>query len=301
MATFELIEPPMLARAAFDRADQIRKHPDRLARAWAGAAVLHVDHQGRYPVDADGAIAWQHADGDQPPARAVFLGDADGYRWAVRVDHVAGDHADPRTGAHRLSHDDAGLLATAIGMLNWHRAAGHSPVDGSTTVPAQGGWLMRNDAGVDEFPRTDPAVIMVIHDGADHVLLGRQTVWPDKWFSTLAGFVEPGESLEQCVRREALEEAGITVHDPRYLGSQPWPFPRSLMCGFEAVGDPAEPIELRDGELGDARWFHRDDVLAALDRNADWGADDPDTRLMVPGSISIARSLIESWAHAPRA
>ena len=301
MATFELIEPPMLARAAFDRADQIRKHPDRLARAWVGAAVLHVDQQGRYPVDADGAIAWQYADGDQPPAHAVFLGDADGYRWAVRVDHVAGDYADPRTGAHRLSHDDAGLLATAIGMLNWHRAAGHSPVDGSTTAPAQGGWLMRNDAGVDEFPRTDPAVIMVIHDGADHVLLGRQTVWPDKWFSTLAGFVEPGESLEQCVRREALEEAGITVHDPRYLGSQPWPFPRSLMCGFEAVGDPAEPIELRDGELGDARWFHRDDVLAALDRNADWGADDPDTRLMVPGSISIARSLIESWAHAPRA
>ncbi|WOC13182.1 NAD(+) diphosphatase [Gordonia sp. MP11Mi] len=300
MATFELIEPPMLARAAFDRADQIRKHPDRLAQAWAGATVLHVDHQGRYRVDADGAIAWQHAEGDQPPIHAVFLGEADGYRWAIRVDHVAGELADPRTGAHRLSHDEAGLLATAVGMLNWHRTAGYSPVDGSAAVPAQGGWLMRNAAGVDEFPRTDPAVIMVIHDGADRVLLGRQAVWPDKWFSTLAGFVEPGESLEQCVRREALEEAGIAVRDPRYLGSQPWPFPRSLMCGFEAVGDPAEPVELRDGELGDAQWFHRDEVLAALDRNADWGVDDPDTRLMVPGSISIARSLIESWARAPR-
>ncbi|MCF8606312.1 NAD(+) diphosphatase [Gordonia sp. HY442] len=300
MASFELIEPPMLGRASYDRADQIRKHPDRLAQAWAGAEVLRIDHQGRYPVGDDGAIAWDVADGDQPPAGALFLGDADGYRWAVRVDEVSGESADARTGAHRLSHDEAGLLATALGMLNWHRQAGYSPVDGTSAAPAQGGWLMRNDAGADEFPRTDPAVIMVVHDGGDNVLLGRQTVWPEKWFSTLAGFVEPGESLEQCVQREVAEEAGITVHSPRYLGSQPWPFPRSLMCGFEAVGDPNEPIELLDGELGEARWFHRDDVLAALERNLDWGVDDPDVPLMLPGSISIARSLIESWARAPR-
>lgn len=300
MASFELIETPMMARSDFDRADQIRKNPDRLADAWVGAGVLHIDHNGRYPVTADGAIAWQTADGDRPPPGALFLGNAGGYRWAVRVDDVTGASADPRSGAHRLSHDEAGLLATAIGMLNWHRTAGHSPVDGTPASPAQGGWLMRNDAGIDEFPRTDPAVIMVIHDGADQILLGRQNVWPDKWFSTLAGFVEPGESLEQCVRREVAEEAGITVRDPHYLGSQPWPFPRSLMCGFEAVGDPEQPLELVDGELGDARWFHRDQVLDALANHKDWGTDDSATPLMLPASISIARTLVESWARAPR-
>jgi len=97
-----------------------------------------------------------------------------------------------------------------------------------------------------------------------------------------------------------LEEAGITVHSPQYLGSQPWPFPRSLMLGFEAVGDPSEPLTFRDGELGDARWFHRDEVLQALEREDDWGAENPDSRLMLPGSISIARSLITGWARAPK-
>ncbi|GAA4641769.1 NAD(+) diphosphatase [Gordonia humi] len=300
MASFEFTVPPTMARAEFDRADQIRKHPERLATAWAGARVLHVDHRGRYPVTADGAIAWEEATGDEPPAGALFLGDADGYRWALRVDEVTGPSADARTGAHRLSHDEAGLLATAVGMLNWHRTARFSPVDGSELTPSQGGWLLSTAAGADEFPRTDPAVIMVVHDGADQVLLGRQSVWPDRWFSTLAGFVEPGESLEQCVQREVYEEAGIIVHSPGYLGSQPWPFPRSLMCGFEAVADPTQPLELRDGELADAQWFHRDEVLTALERGDDWAGDNPDGRLMLPGSISIARSLIDGWARAPR-
>ena len=300
MASFEFTEPPMLARAEFDRADQIRKNPDLLASAWAGDRVLHVDHAGRYPGTADGAISWVDAVGTVPPADALYLGEYDGHRWAVRVDEIAGESAHAQGGAGRLSHDEAGLLVTAVGMLNWHRTARFSPVDGSPLHPAQGGWLLRTEAGADEFPRTDPAVIMVVHDGADQVLLGRQTVWPDRWYSTLAGFVEPGESLEQCVRREVFEEAGVHVRDPRYLGSQPWPFPRSLMCGFEAVADPTEPLELRDGELGDAAWFHRDEVIAALARSDGWSTDNPDGRLMLPSSISIARSLITAWAYAPR-
>ncbi|WP_336789497.1 NAD(+) diphosphatase [Gordonia malaquae] len=299
MASFEFHEPPMLARGDFDRGDEIRKSPEGLVSGWADARVLHIDHKGRYPVTDDGALAWTASTGVEPPPDAVFVGVVDSHRWAIRVDEVAGRSADARTGAHLLSHDEAGMLATAVGMLNWHRAARFSPVDGKPVTTANGGWILRTDAG-DEFPRTDPAVIMVIHDGADRVLLGRQAVWPDKWFSTLAGFVEPGESLEQCVQREVAEEAGISVTAPRYLGSQPWPFPRSLMLGFEAVADPSEPLVFHDGELADAQWFHRDDVLAALERRADWGADDPDVRLMLPASISIARSLIEAWAHAPR-
>ncbi|GEE03946.1 putative NADH pyrophosphatase/NUDIX hydrolase [Gordonia spumicola] len=299
MASFEFHRPPMLARAEFDRGDEIRKSPERLVAGWADALVLRIDHQGRFAVTGDGAIAWEAAVGERPPSDAVFIGVDGVHRWAVRADEVAGDVADARTGSHRLSPDEAGMLATALGILNWHRAAQFSPVDGDRVTAVNGGWILRTGAG-DEFPRTDPAVIMLVHDGADQILLGRQAVWPDKWFSTLAGFVEPGESLEQCVRREVAEEAGITVTDPRYLGSQPWPFPRSLMLGFEAVGDPTEPLEFRDGELADAQWFHRDEVLDALERGADWGADVPDLKLMLPAGISIARNLVEAWAHAPR-
>lgn len=113
-----------------------------------------------------------------------------------------------------------------------------------------------------------------MHDGADRILLGRQAIWPDGWYSTLAGFVEPGESLEQCVIREVHEEVGIVVCEPRYLGSQPWPFPRSLMLGFAAIGDPADELQFLDGEIGDARWFHRDEVRAALSRDG-WTRVDP--------------------------
>lgn len=306
MATFEFSEPPLLARAEFDRADQVRKDPDSLAAGWSGAQVLTVDRNGRFPMREDGSIAWSGVSGfgSMPPSDAVFLGvtgttGAGTHRWAVPVDEVTARSVDARSGAHLLPNDDAGLLVTAMGLINWHRSAKYSPVDGSPTEPAQGGWVRRNASGRDEFPRTDPAVIMVVHDGADQVLLGRQSVWPDRWFSTLAGFVEPGESLEQCVQREVAEEAGIRVSSPNYLGSQPWPFPRSLMLGFEAIADPAEPLVFHDGELADARWFHRDEVRAALDRSDDWGTENPDAPLRLPGSISIARSLIDGWARAP--
>ena len=303
MATFRFHEPPLLSRAEFDRAALVRKDPDRLIAGWSTAQVLLVDHRGQFPVDDDGTLRWAPAAdfGAEPVDGAVFLGVFGSDRWAVRVDRVPEPVAEPRTGADKLTPDDAGLLVTALGLLNWHRTTGFSPVDGKELELTQGGWLRRDPAsGAEEYPRTDPAVIMVIHDGADQVLLGRQTVWPDRWFSTLAGFVEPGESLEQCVRREVFEEAGIHVHSPNYLGSQPWPFPRSLMLGFEAIGDPSAPLALRDGELGDARWFHRDQVVEALDRGGDWGAGDDDVPLKLPGSISIARSLITAWAHGPR-
>ncbi|EGD55248.1 NAD(+) diphosphatase [Gordonia neofelifaecis] len=304
MASFELIEPPLLSRAEIDRADQVRKDPERLAAGWAQARILLVDHSGRYAVTDTGGLRWTPAAelGAAPVVGAVFLGVAEVDRWALRVDEVPAPSGEPRSGAHLLGPDEAGLLATALGVLNWHRTAQFSPVDGRPLDLVQGGWLRRDpESGAEEYPRTDPAVIMVVHDGADRVLLGRQSVWPDRWFSTLAGFVEPGESLEQCVRREVFEEAGVHVHSPRYLGSQPWPFPRSLMLGFEAVGDPSEPLVFRDGELGDAKWFHRDEVREALAREDDWGADNPGTRLMLPGSVSIARSLIDGWARGPQA
>ena len=159
------------------------------------------------------------------------------------------------------------------------------------------GWSRVNPVtGYEEFPRIDPAVICLVHDGADRVVLARQTVWPERMFSLLAGFVEAGESFETCVVREIAEEIGISVRDVRYLGSQPWPFPRSLMVGFHAIADPDQEFSFNDGEISEARWFTRDEVRGAL-AAGDWSsAAASRSELLLPGSISIAREIIESWA-----
>jgi NAD+ diphosphatase len=186
-------------------------------------------------------------------------------------------------------------VSAAVALLNWHEKARFSPEDGSPTRPARAGWARINPVtGHEEFPRIDPAVICLVHDGGDRAVLARQAVWPERMFSLLAGFVEAGESFEVCVAREIREEIGLTVRDVRYLGSQPWPFPRSLMVGFHAVADPAEEFSFNDGEIAEAAWFTRDEVRAAL-AAGDWSSSS-ESKLLLPGSISIARVIIESWA-----
>jgi len=139
------------------------------------------------------------------------------------------------------------------------------------------------------FPRTDPAMIVLVHDGGDRCVLGRQAVWPAGRFSTLAGFVEPGESAEQSVVREVAEETGLVVDTVEYVASQPWPFPASLMLGFRARCDPDAVPHPVDGELEEARWFTRDQVRAA----ATWGAGEQE--LQLPSAVSIARLLLDGW------
>jgi NAD+ diphosphatase len=302
MADFRLIDPPTLSRSTIDRADELRDDSERLRSGWSSALVLLVDKRGGFVVD-DGALRWTRATeiAPEPPTDAVFLGlGSAGDLWAMRVDELDGTVTDARRAGGRLSADDAGLLATALGVLNWHAAAGFSPVTGEPTTIAHAGWVRRDADGVEEYPRTDPAIITVVHDGADRVLLGRQAIWPAGWYSTLAGFVEPGESLEQCVIREVYEEVGVRARDPRYLGSQPWPFPRSLMLGFEAQADPDEPLDFRDGEIEDAKWFDRSQVIEALEAGREWRPGDsvPDSGLLLPGNVSIAHMLIRSWAFA---
>jgi len=179
--------------------------------------------------------------------------------------------------------------------LNWHDNARFSPVDGAPTKPVKAGWSRVNPAtGHEEFPRIDPAVICLVHDGHDRAVLARQTLWPERLFSILAGFVEAGESFESCVVREIAEEVGLTVSEVEYLGSQPWPFPRSLMVGFHALADPEQGFSFNDGEIAEAAWFTRAEIREAL-AQGDWSSDRP-SRLLLPGSISIAREIIESWA-----
>ncbi|MGW6694596.1 NAD(+) diphosphatase [Rhodococcus sp. NPDC054953] len=292
-----MTEVPLLSRSALDRAEELRSDVDALRAGWADALLLRITHRGQARVDgADLVLEPAAALGAEPVPGAVFLGRREGrHLWAVRVPAMTGQLADLRMIGHRLDDASAGLLTTAVAILNWHDGAGFSAIDGSPTEPTMSGWSRHSSStGHEEFPRTDPAVICLVHDGADRVLLARNGMWPDRRFSVLAGFVEAGESLEACVAREIEEEVGLAVRDIHYLGSQPWPFPRSVMIGFSAIADPEAPLAFTDGEIAEAHWFSRDEVRDAL-ALGDWSSPE-EARLLVPGSVSIARGMIEAWA-----
>lgn len=189
-----------------------------------------------------------------------------------------------------LVEGDGSLAAQAMALLGWHRdnVRGRQPDHHPRRKEA--GWAIEDPFhGGLEYPRTDPAVICLVHDGGRQVLLARQPVWPAGMYSHVAGFVEAGESLEGCVRREVAEEVGVVVDRVRYLGSQPWPFPRSLMVGFQAVADPEAPILLEDEEISEAAWFDVDRVRDALAGRGD---------LMVAPPVSIAHVMLRSWVAA---
>ena len=209
---------------------------------------------------------------------------------AVELDdagHLAeSDWANLRQVGSSLSDRDAGMLTEALGILNWHTSHRFSPRTGEPTVSQKGGWVRRDPVSNGEvFPRTDPAVIVGVMDADDRILLGSNALWESNRYSLLAGFVEPGESLESAVMREVLEESGLRVVDPVYLGSQPWPFPASLMVGFTArVEHGFAGAATPDGtEILDLRWFSRDELAASL------------SEIRLPGPTSIARAIVEEW------
>jgi NAD+ diphosphatase len=199
-------------------------------------------------------------------------------RWLVLREDIA-----------LLSDRDAGVFTTALALINWHTHAEFSPQTGALTAPAQGGWMrMDPESGTEIYPRTDPAIIVLITDDDDRVLLGSNVLWEEDRFSLLAGFVEAGESLEAAVHREMEEEAGVRVCDLRYVASQPWPFPRSLMIGFTARLAPGQlPDQLRrdESEIAALRWFTRAELLS-----------EPRT-VKLPGGASIARYILDAWLH----
>ncbi|MGV9411852.1 NAD(+) diphosphatase [Nocardia sp. NPDC003693] len=299
MSGFQLNAVPVLSRTTLDRAEHLRGDEQALKEGWAQAKLLRMNRRGQVIVDGQSVVLEAAITlSAEPAADAVFLGvDGDIHLWAVRDNDIEGTLSDLRAVGATLDLDDfgTGLLSTAIALLNWHDKARFSAADGTPTAVTNGGWSRTSESGHEEFPRIDPAVICLIHDGGDRVLLGRQHTWPEGLFSLLAGFVETGESLERCVERELREEVGVDVTDIRYLGSQPWPFPRSLMLGFSAVADPEQELTFHDGEIAEAHWFTRAEVRAALAAGA-WGAAKTESRLLLPGSISIARTIIESWA-----
>jgi NAD+ diphosphatase len=270
------------------------------------------DRQGRHRTDAEWAAAqWARTDpcvlvvsegvvamdgdrlrlltpGEAPSGERAVLGTVDGQTYlAVFADEIA-DDLDPtpvRQAGVALDAADGGLLVHALGLANWHRTHPRCARCGEPTEVAEAGHVRRcPNCQAMHFPRTDPAVIMLVTDDHDRALLGHQPSWKAGRYSTLAGFVEPGESLEDAVRREVHEEVGVTLSDVTYAASQPWPFPSSLMLGFFARAATTD-IEVDGREMSDARWFTRDE-LTALTTNRE---------VMLPGVVSISRWLIESW------
>lgn len=281
-----------LGRATVDRAAHLRTDPSLLDRVWAAPStrVLRVG-RGRTPV-VDGpkgpALALVPA---QVPAGElrVFLGvGADGTAYVAVPAEPEESWLGLRQLGAVLDDTDAGLLTEAVALLGWHATHTHCPRCGAPTEPVEAGWSRRCPADSSgHYPRTDPAVIMTVVDDGDRLLLGHNPAWPQRRYSALAGFVEPGESLESAVRREVLEEVGVVVGDVEYLGSQPWPFPASLMLGFTARA--VDPTVRADGvEITDARWFTREQLAAAVTSG----------EVVPPGGISIARRLVEHWYGA---
>jgi NAD+ diphosphatase len=212
---------------------------------------------------------------------ALFALDADGAEPSSGTRPVG-----LRDAAALLSQGEGGLVAQATGLVNWHRRHPRCSVCGEATEIAEAGYVRHcPHCGATHHPRTDPVVIMLVTDG-ERALLGRQARWPPGRYSALAGFVEPGESLEEAVAREVREEAGIEIRAPRYQSSQPWPFPSSLMLGFVAEYAAGEPVA-RDQELEDVRWFSRRELEEIRAGNSDG--------LGLPPPIAIARTLIDGW------
>jgi NAD+ diphosphatase len=316
---FELVGRPLLSRATVNRKEPLLDDTELLAKLWPEGRLLLVDQAGCVPVRASGTkLVYQRAGdfAEVAPSEAVLLGEQDGVGyWAFRYDREGQvdkptwrvwegpepteeeQWLDLRAVGALLDATDAGLFTTAMAVLSWHRIAGFCAKCGSPVKRVRSGWATHcTGCGREEYPRTDPAVICLVHDGVgvngSQVLLARQPSWPKGRYSVLAGFVEAGESLEDCVVREIGEEAGIQVRDVRYLGNQPWPFPRSLMVGFTAVADPSEELRPADGEIEEARWVSRERVKEVL---AAGGTLDG---IGLPGGISIARHMIEAWAEA---
>lgn len=277
---------PFFSGAGLDRADALRATPERITELAASAEARELTWRDGIPaMDERGRLQWQEVS-DAP----LFLG-LD--RGAPRFSGLA----DPATQAFsvmpllaQLDDADAPLFAAAMSLARWHERHRFCANCGHLSEIIRGGWSRAcPDCSAEHFPRVDPVAIMLVeHEG--RVLLGRQPHYPPQRYSALAGFVEVGESIEAAVAREVAEEAGIGVREVRYVASQPWPFPSSLMLGCFARALSSELV-IDTTELEDARWFTREEVLSAL-------AGDDHATFQPPPPTAIARTLLHHWLDA---
>jgi NAD+ diphosphatase len=290
----QLVDFPF-RRTAHDRLSERRKDDTFLESAWSDPATRVIVMRGdKLPTRSGGGGLDLVPPAEAPDGERFLLGGADGTTVFLVLADPVDESADasPLLELRRLVDDldDVGLsLAVhAVALAGWHRKHPHCAVCGAVTEVAEAGASRKCPAcGTAHFPRTDPAVIMLVVDAADRCLLGHNSARAEGWFSTLAGFVEPGESPEGAVVREVFEETGIRVTDVTYAGSQPWPFPSSLMLGFFARATSVD-VTVDGDEITEARWFTRDELRAGVEAG----------KLAVPTTISIAGALLTSWYGA---
>jgi len=278
-----------LAAAEVDRSAHLRSDEAYIKSAWPNASVLQfmsekfVSHLNQLTFVKGVSLGEYDSQSD------YFLGVKDGENFFLK--HLNSQTSNLEFKSLReigsyLSPRDIGLAVHAQGLANWHSKHPRCSLCGGPTDVVLAGAVRRCPADQSEhYPRTDGAIIVLIKDEKDQILLGRQKVWPKHRFSTFAGFVEPGESFEHCVIREVREEAGVELTKINYLGSQPWPFPASLMIAFEAVTNTPELARADGDEIEEIRWFSREDMKGAI----------ADKSLILPFEISVARQMIKAW------
>ncbi len=273
-----------------DRAEHLRQDNEALNQLWPQAKIIIIDLEGnaRFQTDVPDPYFLRGADFFlERPVNCSFLGQIDKQTWfAVRAEFIAElpPHAvDLRTAAATWAHLPASIFAQARALLYWQERNRFCGACGNGLSLVRGGFMAKCEAcGSEHYPRTDSAVIMAVSDG-ERLLLGRQASWPENRWSVLAGFLEPGESLEQTVIREVWEEAGVHVDRAEYAASQPWPFPASLMLGFHAYAAPQAATA--GDELEQARWFSAEELRAGIASG----------QMGISPRLSISRWLIEDW------
>jgi NAD+ diphosphatase len=305
---------PAFTGTTIDRASELRADRHEVGR------LLEHPRAAVLGASADSVLI---AGGEQPrllrrplggnvnPHQPILLGLENGEPlFAADLDDPEAANELAETGSGRLvtlreagmllDQPESGLAAYLVALLNWHRRHRFCANCGAQTRVAEAGLSRRcPTCKRTHFPRTDPVVIMLVDDGAGNLLLGRRIGWSEGRFSILAGYVAPGETPEEAVAREVLEESGVVAHSPTYISSQPWPFPASLMLGYEASAErgpgQAEPVP-QPGEMVEVRWFSLEQIREAARSSDGQGvAGAPVAELALPGEVSIARVLIDAW------
>ena len=299
-----------LSRAKVDRSDLLRSDAAALQAMRTEAAFLIFDGEkfklSSQPDSDTDSLSIIHRAEPEENRESYFLGRARegsgqpyflirvepmtlraGFDEAIDSEYSTGWRTLREMGAD-LSDLEIGLAVHGQGLANWHTKHRRCPMCGAETISDFGGSIRRCTIdGSEHYPRTDPAIIILLRDSEDRILLGRQRMWAEHRFSTFAGFVETGESFEQAIHREVFEEAGVEVADIEYLGSQPWPFPASLMIAFQARITNPEAARADESEIEEIRWFSRDSLKSEIDGGT----------LLLPPLISVARAMIEAWYH----
>jgi len=290
-----------------DRASELRKNQVTLDQLWAKAKILHFS-AGRLAV-ADDATEIRFLNADQIAQLIAGSEFKSGERYFLGLDQLTSEPYFAWNSSH-LTHDSevapvgyttlreiggvldelqVELALHTVALSNWHNTHPHCARCGATTSVAAGGAVRTCDSDKSEhYPRTDCAVIVLVRDSQDRILLGRQAIWPEGRFSCFAGFLEPGETFEQCVQREVFDESGVQVREINYLGSQPWPFPASIMISFEAITDLPESARPDGEEIVEIKWLTRADLNAEVMAGT----------LSLPPGMSVSRKMIDRWLFA---